>query len=199
MKNTFLIIAIAFTVLTACKKSDPIVPSPNNLICDGIGNSDLFPLNVGNYWTYIVKKTGVPNPELTKIEVYNDSFYYGQNYFFLTDSSEQMFGASRFYRKDTGGHTMFMITGYSEAIEILKSPALNQSWNSLFYSRKVVNQNASIKTSSCNYTGLIQVNEMDGGFIRSRRYYKKGLGLVYSVSPKGGDSVEFILTDVRIK
>ncbi len=199
----FLLFSTMILFLTyACKKSTPTPPATNsNLLCDGKGGSDLFPLSVGNYWTYTIKKNGVIQPKKCKIEVLKDSFTNGNTYFFLTDSSNQLFGAWRFYRKDTGSHTQFFMPGYNEATEIVRAPAKNQTWGSLFYSRVTVNTNASLKTSSCSYTGLIHANEMDGGIVKNRRYYKKGLGLVYIMGygPMAGDSTEFILTDVRIK
>ncbi|MBS3916052.1 MAG: hypothetical protein KG003_16270 [Bacteroidetes bacterium] len=199
MKNT-LLFSLLLVFAFACKKNPP--PSKDtNLLCEGNGSADLFPLSVGNYWTYTVKKNGVVQPKVAKILVLKDSVYYGKDYFYLTDSNQMMFGSWRFYRKDTGNHTKFVIPGYSETMEIKKSPALNESWISFFYGRKAVNLNASLKTDNCSYTGLIQVNETDGGPIKDRRYYKKGLGLVYVVypnSPMAGDSTEYILKDVRI-
>ncbi len=202
MKNLYIASLCLLLFTYGCKKSESKPDSNTNVLCDGNGSSDLYPLNIGNYWKYKVIITGVVQPKPAKIEILKDTISGGKKYFFLTDSSNQMFGASRFYRKDTGNHTLYFFSSYNEAVDIVKSPSKNQTWNSIFYSRVAVNLNASLKTSACNYTGLIQVNEMNGGSIKTRLYYKKGLGLVYSVSPNApmnGDSVEYILTDARIK
>jgi hypothetical protein len=203
MKYFLIGCSLCLFLILGCKKKTEDTPVKNtNVLCDGKGGSDLFPLSIGNYWVYTLKKNGVIQPNKAKIVVLKDSFTNGKAYFFLTDSSNQMFNGSRFFRKDTGNHTQFYITGYNEATEVLNAPSDKQMWGSLFYTRVAVNLNASLKTSSCNYKGLVQANEMDGGFVKNRRYYKKGLGLVYLVAPNApmsGDSIEYILTDARIK
>lgn len=68
----------------------------------------------------------------------------------------------------------------TEYLYIPASPALNQTWivrNGAYY--KIVAVNATVTTSSCSYTGCVQIEFFSSsGSSYGTKYYKKGIGFI---------------------
>ena len=87
----------------------------------------------------------------------------------------------------------------TEFLEVPGTPTLNQTWTSAYGTRTVTNLNASKTTSSCTYTGLLEITEVIGAKT-TKFYYKKGLGLVYRIDVSGTSFPgEYTLTSATLK
>lgn len=202
MKKTLIILAILATgpaFFSACKKKED--PKIVNLLCEGNSSGALFPVATGNVWRMVFLDAGVPEAMRTVLKVGKDSFINSKMYKVYSDSAGRMYGGTtKFLRVEAGTGNVYMYSpGYVEKMELPGNPTLNQTWAVTFYSRKVTNLNASLKTGKCNYTGLVEVTELDGGSEKSKYYYKKGLGLVAIITHLGAFMKDYELESVSLQ
>lgn len=211
MKKNYLTIAISLLSITyfvsSCKKKEssptveetPIVVPPVNKLCDGNGSNLYYPIDSANSWTYKYKISGVtqsisPNPKVIghitylskKYSKIKDAISFSSEFYLRTEITN-----NNVYRYDSGTS--------SEFLEIPGAPILNQTWTSYSGTSTVTNLSASITTSACSYTGLLEISVVSS-ISTIKYYYKKGLGLVYSIesgSTWGND--EYSLTSTILK
>lgn len=182
MKNLNYLLLAAFCfvfLIDGCKKKDDKdeTPTPVNYLCDGNGEISYIPLDSANNWTYSFKMGGVSQSVHPSISVTGHVTYGGKVYAKLEDATS--YYGVRYYREDAS-HNIYTYSS-AEYLEVPASPTLNQSWTgSDSYTRTVTNLSASISTSSCSYTGLLEISEYSGTTLKGKYYYKKGLGLMYS-------------------
>lgn len=187
-----LFIALLVTgVLHACEKKktkvDPRVFAttgsiPPDLVCYGKGTNTYLPLDSLNSWIYEYKLAGVdqndaPAPHVVESAIFNSIKYVKVTdriltFYYRTDPVN-----NNIYRYDTGDRI--------EYLTIPGNPVMNQTWPiSMSSSYKVSNLSATIITSKCTYTGLLEISEMNGNSaVTGKLYYKKGLGLVFATTP----------------
>jgi len=196
MKKTLFGITLLLTVITvletSCKKKETeTTPTPTtpatpaaNVLCDGNGTTSYYTLKLNNTWTYSYTSgsfgSGQPKITVTSSATPNSHTYFG-----ITDATIYMYTGTVYFREDSTSHNIYIydgtITG-GEYIHVPATPVLNQSW--AYYSsstRKATNLSASITTSSCSYTGLLEISEYTPtGTLKTKEWYKKGVGMVYS-------------------
>lgn len=178
-------------IFHACKKKkekeDPPVSvttgsSPVSVVCYGKGTNTYLPLDSLNSWIYDYKLAGVdrydaPAPQVVGSATFNSIKYVKVNDRMLTF----------YYRTDAANNNIYSYdAGHGiEYLHIPGNPVMNQTWPiSTYSSCKVTNLSATIITSKCTYTGLLEISEMNGNSaVTGKWYYKKGLGLVYATTP----------------
>ncbi|MBC7426828.1 MAG: hypothetical protein H7321_09865, partial [Bacteroidia bacterium] len=151
---------------------------------------------------YSVSENGVYQFNNTDIQVLKDSFINGHQYAAIADSSYRIYSGMRFLRQDGSTKNIYFYNSDStmEYMEIPGEPAMGQTWKYFNLSKNVTNLSASIKTNYCNYSGLLEISDFDGVTLKAKRYYKKGLGLIYSVYPDGvNEGRVFSISKVRLK
>ncbi|MCP4180601.1 MAG: hypothetical protein GY756_22790 [bacterium] len=203
-KIKILSVALIFVVITSCKKEDetpPSTPPPptpqTSIICDGNGKNTYYPLDSANTWNYKYSIMGASQSIAPSLYVQRFSNYGGKTYARIVDLSG-WFG-DRLLREDPVTHNIYYYSG-NDNVEYLKvpsSPTLDQTWSIYNGTAEVTNLSASLTTSSCSYTGLLEITETASTVI-NLYYYKKGLGLVAILSP-GFPSTETKLSSVSIK
>lgn len=102
------------------------------------------------------------------------------------------------YLREDASHNIYQYNtnDNTEYFYVPGSPTLNRTWaTSSSGSREVTNLSASVTTSGCSYTGLLEITSYSGSTPQYTFYYKKGLGLVAQL----GSSSEFKLTAVTLK
>ena len=167
-----------------------------NMVCYGKGTNTYLPLDSLNAWNYDYKVNGVdqndaPSPRVVGFVTINSLRYAKVKDRILT----------MYYRTEPATNDIYCYDGWgTEYLEIPGNPVLNQTWaTNTSTSRRVSNLSATITTSKCTYTGLLEISEMIGNAtVTGLWYYKKGLGLVYAASP-GGTPVKQSLISVDLK
>ena len=183
MKKFYYILLAVFCfifIMDGCKKKDSKNDdtTPVNYLCDGNGGASYIPLDSANNWKYSFKMGGTSQSVNPNISVTGHVTYNGKVYAKLEDATS--YYGDRYMREDASTHNIYSYTS-AEYLEVPASPILNQSWTgSSSYTRKVTNLSASVSTSSCSYTSLLEISEFSGSTLKGKYYYKKGLGLVYS-------------------
>ena len=189
--------------LTDCKKKeddDEDEPTTNTL-CDGKGGNAWMPLDSTNHWDFEFTIAGMHqgSPTLTS---YDHTTHGTHTYRRITDDSFMMYPDDYELREDASTHNIYKYNDNNgqEYLEVPGSPTLNQTWSlSSSYSRKITSLNATLTTSSCSYTGLLEMTEYDGSMdVTNVYYFKKGLGLVKKAQPGGFGNV-YVLTGVGLK
>jgi hypothetical protein len=210
--NKVLVIVVLglSTIMVGCKKdsstapdSVPIMqppppPPPANILCNGNGGTDYIPFATANRWVY-ENSLGTVTYDYQGTEVIQSQSYY------KTRITNEIGNFSWVYhRYDSNGdlYELWELFTGGWAIEKVIVPGnltIGQSWTdpnsnqSFVYTYEVISLNASVTTSSCNYTGLIQIDESLNGTVTDKRYYKKGLGEVKETSiTQFGSSVEWL-------
>lgn len=191
--------------LTNCKKDDDDDDDDTpttNVLCDGKGGNVWMPIDSTNNWTYSYTIAGISqgNPVLT---AGTTAEHDGNTYRVITDGSGGMMLLVDYeVREDASTHDLYKWYDFygEEWLEIPGSPTLNQEWPIYVnHTRKVTNLNASLSTSSCSYTGLLEIQDLDANQQTVRTYYyKKGLGLVKQSEPGQFGNV-YTLTGVSLK
>ena len=187
MKKTITISAmliIAFSAVTtqSCKKSSSSTPAPTttppatSVICNGNGTTSYYPLTASNAWHY-KNTSGTSYDDTVGATVTFGAF----SYFTIVNIQ----GGNNYYlRKAANGDIMAYDGTGADVLYIPNAPTTNQTWAcsaGFGTSRKVVNTNASISTSSCSYTGLLQIQDISSGTVYETFYYKKGIGMVCDI------------------
>lgn len=200
-----LLCAALLGVLVSCKKKssdpepEPETETPVNQLCDGNGGASYMPLDSTDSWTYTYKIGGITQSTHPSPKVMGHQTYGGVKYAYIHDSPA--FGDS-YYRENVTTHDIYEYDTNSsnEYLAIPGSPTLNQTWNNAYATRKVTNLSASKSTASCTYSGLLEITETTTGSspTTTKYYYKKGLGLVYSIG-SGSFASEWTLTGVSLK
>ena len=189
--------------LTNCKKSssdDESTPTVNQL-CDGGGKNVWLPLDSTNHWDYEYTIAGIHqgSPTLTSGST---TTHGAHTYRLVSDDTHMMYFDDYEVREDATTHDIYKYNDNNgqEYLEVPASPTVDQTWAlSSGYSRKITSLNASVSTGSCNYTGLLEMIEMDASQVTVQTYYfKKGLGIVKKQSP-GGFGNLYVLTGVGLK
>ncbi|MEI6766704.1 MAG: hypothetical protein WCM76_13805 [Bacteroidota bacterium] len=190
MKRTIIVMSslvILSCLLGSCKKKDTSTtqdetPAPVvNPLCDGNGSSSYFPLVLNNYWKYYF----VGQSQEPTLTVIGTNTYNSKSYFRLEDNTGLMQVSDIYLREVSSSHDIMAYNSStnSESLYLPGSPTLNQTWAyTSSISRKVTNLSATYTTSSCSYTGLLEITVSVNGSVTDKEYYKKGLGMVASVS-----------------
>jgi len=181
-KYLFVMLMIAGTIAVlqqSCKKDkdddeDPTPVVPVNVICDGNGTTDYFPLALSNSWYYNGSGSNDFTSSISTTEVHG-----GQTYFVVTST----LGGTDYLRKAANGDIIEYRSGSgTEVLLIPGSPTVNQSWAYTSLSvttRKVISINATLTTDDCSYTGLLKIQEFDASEVgHAVYYYKKGVGMI---------------------
>jgi len=203
-KLIFLLAGIAVTVqLSNCKKSsddDDDTPTVNQL-CDGNGKDSWILLDSTNHWDYKFTIAG-QNQTSPTLTVGGTSVHGANTYRVISDDSHLMYFDDYEVREDAATHNIYKYNDNNgnEYLEVPGSPTLNQTWAlSSGYSRKITNLSASLSTAGCNYTGLLEMIELDGNSATVQTYYfKKGLGMVKKQGTGAFGNV-YVLTAVSLK
>jgi hypothetical protein len=208
MKKHIFTLMIGLSVavyMGSCKKDKKDEPTPTpapviNYLCDGDGTTSYYPLDSLNTWTYAYSGMMVSN---STIEVTGSEVLDGKKYAVLTDGSLMMFMGERYLREDASTHNIYRYSDYyhAEFLEVPASPTLNQTWTSGgAYSRKVTNLSASKTTSSCSYTGLLEITEYQNDTLPTDKFfYKKGLGLICNEELSGFWPGKYTITAANLK
>ncbi len=204
-KIAALLLVVAIGSFSSCKKKssdpepEPEVVTPVNQLCDGTSGASYMPLDSTDNWNYTYKIGGQTQTTHPSPKVVGHQTYGSVRYAHIADVS--FFGDS-YYRENTTTHNIYVYdtNNNTEYLEIPGSPTLNQNWSNAYSTRTVTNLSASKSTSGCNYTGLLEITEVTTGTspTTTKYYYKKGLGLVYSVG-SGSFADEWTLTSVTLK
>jgi hypothetical protein len=200
------LVAAAFILVPSCKKKDdnssststPTTPTTST-ICDGNGKTTYFPLDSTDSWTFSCSFMG-QNEGSATVTVIGHNTYSGVNYAELNDPSHLLYTSDNYYREDATTHNIYWYDtyGFAEYLLIPASPTLNQTWTASSSTTKtVLSLSATYTTSSCSYTGLLEIGEYSSGTLKYTYYYKKGLGEVAEVGDAYGDLVK--LTSVKLK
>lgn len=193
MKSKILLLAIVTITFFGCKKDDkescsdgklnqgeikvdcggPCPACPVNTLCDGNSSSTFWPMALGNHWFLNGDNQNDVEIDIIDTVTYNSNKYY---------EHEENLGATYYLRPATNGDIMiYKSSDNTEHLFIPASPTTNQEWNypiSFYTKRKVINTNASLTTSSCSYSGLLQIQVYTSSGPAATYYYKKGLGMV---------------------
>lgn len=203
-KIVALLCIITIGSFSSCKKksSDPEPDAttpviPVNQLCDGAGGTNYFPLDSTDAWIYLLKYSGVtqnpkPSPKVIGHVTYG-SFKYAHMY-------DLVFQTDHYYRENTSTHNIYCYkpSNSTDYLEVPGTPTLNQTWTSAYGTRTVTNLNASKTTSSCTYSGLLEITEVVGS-VTTKFYYKMGLGMVYKIDVSGSFPGEYTLTSATLK
>lgn len=204
-KIATLLCIVALGSFSSCKKTtttpDPVTPTPTptpvNQLCDGNSTASYYPLDSTDTWVYLYKIMGVtqsphPSPKVIGHVTYN-SFKYAHIY-------DSALFSDTYLREDATTHNTYFYNSNNgiEYLEIPGTPTLNQTWSGAFGTRTVTNLSASKATSSCSYTGLLEITEV-GSSSTTKYYYKKGLGKVYSIQSATSFPDEYTLTSTTLK
>lgn len=201
---TISLLVLSMGYLSSCKKksSDPETPAvivtPVNQLCDGNSGASYYPLDSTDTWQYLYKimgQTQSPRPSPT---VVGHVTYNSIKYAHIYDSA--LF-SDNYLRENSTTHSIYRYNSSNgtDYLEIPGSPTLNQTWTSAFGTRTVTNLSASKSTASCTYTGLLEITEVNSGAtVTTKYYYKKGLGMVYSIET-GSFPSEYTLTSTTLK
>jgi hypothetical protein len=130
----------------------------------------------GNKWSYTSASSG--NPILI---VNGQNVLGGKNYVNISDQTQKLYSVDIPLREDpvTGDIFSYNTSTDKEYLEVPGSPTIDQTWaRAGTVTRKVTNLSASLTTSKCTYTGLLEVTVFDNGVAGSKYYYKRGLGPV---------------------
>ena len=199
-----MVYLIMASQLTDCKKkeddddSTTTPPPPVNTLCDGKGGSSWMPLDSTNTWEFDYNlSAGYPI-----LVAKGTSTHSGKTYRVIEDASNLMYTSDYEVREDASTHDLYKYSDGSgqEYLEVPGSPSVNQVWpiNS-GKSRKITSVNATLSTSSCNYTGLLEMQELDASLTLVYTYYfKKGLGMVKKEGVGTFASI-YTLDDVTLK
>lgn len=213
--STSLIVAlvVAGTLYSCKKKTDDPEPDPTtttttgttgttgsnpvNLVCDGKGTSTFYPLDSLNKWDYDYSIGGINQSSRPVPTVIGSRTYGTTKYAEVKDRF-----TSTYFRIDASNNNVYQYNdnNNTEYLWIPGAPTLNQTWpTSPNTSRKVTNLSASITTVKCTYTGLLEISELDvNSALMAKVYYKKGLGMVYTLGT-GSFADKFSLSTVVLK
>lgn len=186
-----LFVATGSTLIYSCQKDSATTPAPvptptppaANVLCDGNGTNDYFPLKLNNKWIH--KDDGMNYITTTAISnvIYNTYTYYKITY---TVGSGGTLG-TEYLRKAANGDIMAHVSYSpidSETVYIPANPIVGQvlPWPLISSTaiRKIISTNATFTSSTCTYTNCLKMQfftspTATGG---STYYYKKGIGLV---------------------
>ncbi len=202
----FIVICISGALFfQACSKkgskSEP-APLPINTICDGNGTTSFFPITKGNFWKYSYYMMNISQSISPTFTVGGTKTFNSKVYSIFSDPSGFLFLDDQYYRQDAATKNIYVyyVSPDKEFLEVPAAPTLNQSWTYLSYTRKVTSISASYKTSSCAYSGLLEITELDGTTMRRKMFYKKGIGMVGRQEPgilSGTDDMK--LSEITLK
>lgn len=176
----FLITIISFFLLTSCKKHIPDIPE--NILCNGNGQSNYFPLAVGNKWSYIENGSAESYEEIIGTATHNNKNYFNLKF------TQQSTTHNIFLRMAPNGD---IYSHYADSLEFLfipANPAVGQvictyPIDTNISTRVVMAINEKCEISGCVYFGVLKIQDYNqGGTAYTTYYYKKGLGLVQAVN-----------------
>ncbi len=217
-KLLFIISACGSMFFSACSKENPATPGTNTtdekpvtpaLLCSGTTTTrHFFPLRKGNSWT-TDGGSGAVTRTITK-----DTVIKGKTYFVLSHKNpvngkmiesyfrSEVKGDIYEYRDYDDGN---MESPYSKEYLYLPGDAdvvVGDEWKfpgAIIYqgkmnTRKITSANGSVKTSKCDYTGLVVVTEYDPeGKVAATYYFKRSLGKVRETAFGNQDLTEVVL------
>ncbi len=176
-----LFVAASFAIILSCKKDNSTTtPTPTSVICDGNGKATYYPLDSANQWQYEqAYSTLTPTAYVSYHTTYN-----GKSYAVVVGELSALNGNKVYLREDASTHNTYKYnnSNNTEYLEIPGSPVLNQSWQGCNSRRKVTGLSVSLVTPACSYTGLLEISDTLAN-VPTKNYYKKGLGLVGTISP----------------
>ena len=173
------VLLIGLFSITSCKKHFPDIPE--NILCNGNGENNYFPLKIGNTWDY--SEYGSPN---SNTQIIGDTLLNEKQYFIVKDNQQN--SENIYLRMATNGD---IFSYYSDSLEFLyipANPAIGQvictypNSNSIS-SRRVLAINETREIGGCVYFGVIKIQDYNQSDVAyTTYYYKKGLGLVESLT-----------------
>lgn len=163
------------------EEEDPNDPgTPPNVLCDGAGSSSYFPLAADNEWTY--------SGQFGTTETVTDVATVSAGTEYTLDVDQGFTDWTETYVVGSNGDVFFESAGVTVSdslyLYVPANPTVNQEWLYVISFdghkvRKVVSTNASVSTSSCDYTGCLEIQEYDGtGDALGTYWYKPGVGQV---------------------
>ena len=176
----FTVVIIAGFLQLSCKKQ--IHEIPENILCNGNGENNYIPLSIGNKWIY--KEYGSPN---SSNEVIGDTTINSKKYFQLK-LTQQSTNSYNYLRITSNGD---IYSYYSDTLEYLflpANPSINQvictyPSNNPISTRVVKAINETREIGGCIYSGVLKIQDYNqGGTAYTTYYYKKGLGLIESIT-----------------
>lgn len=178
---------VVITGLSSCKKktstptedTTPVVVTPVNKICTGNGTTSYFPLDSLNTWGFSYTISGMAQSSSPLYKVVGTILYNAKKYSNIDDIGS--FNQSMYLREDIVSHDIYEYNSSNgqEYLYIPVNPVLNQTWPIQYGSRKITNLSATKTTSSCTYTGLLEISDLDvNGVAYKLNYFKKGIGMV---------------------
>jgi hypothetical protein len=173
---------LLFLGVYSCKKTDPPPPPPPpvvNYLCDGTGQSTYYPLKTGYKWDYNETGSGTSFYEV------NLNKTFGGHTYFEVKFKSSVDNINYYYRNDSVGNTIrYYEPDLAEYMYIPINPVMGQTIATYTTGGKrvVSGVNQTITTSSCTYTGLLKIDDINGSGVGvDTWYYKKGLGAVQSM------------------
>ncbi|MBI5541372.1 MAG: hypothetical protein HY951_15005 [Bacteroidia bacterium] len=175
-----LTITVFCFLLTSCKKQIPDIPE--NVLCNGNGQTNYFPLAIGNKWSYIENGSAESFEEIIGTSTYNNKNYFNLKF------TQQSTIHHLFLRMAPNGD---IYSYYSDSLEFLfipANPAIGQvictyPIDTNISSRVVMAINEKCEIGGCIYFGVLKIQDYNqGGTAYTTYYYKKGLGLVQAVN-----------------
>ncbi len=141
-----------------------------------------MPLKIGDKWEYAASSGSNTFTE----EVLSTITFGGKSYFRIKYFSPPSNNMDYYYRMDAAGDIYkYLDVDLAEYLDIPFNPTNGQVIATYVSGakRKVTGLNQSITTPSCSYTGLVKIEDLSSaGTTTATYYYKKGLGLIESVS-----------------
>lgn len=164
--------------------SNPTVPPVStNKLCDGNGTNAFMPIVQQNRWEWKQQGSGnvVHTWKLNGTQVIDSKTYQVMNV--VWDSG---FTETDWYFRVAADGTVYRYANSTEYVYLPAAPTLNQQWTYPSVGaqagqgfRKVTALNKTLSTSSCSYTGLMEIKEYSSATnVNTTYYYKKGLGIV---------------------
>lgn len=205
----FAILCSAMVIgsLASCKKSEtttpaeetPVVVTPVNKICTGNGTTSYFPLDSLNTWGFSYTISGMTQTSSPLYKVVGTILYNSKRYTNIDDIGS--FNQNIYLRVDALSLDIYEYNSSNgqEYLYIPVNPILNQSWTIQYGSRKVTNLSATKTTTSCTYTNLLEISDLDvNGVAYKMNYYKKGIGMV-NMTETGSFPGVYSLKSVTLK
>jgi hypothetical protein len=219
LKNNFFqiikmnkIIILMISLLSSCKNKDtlePLVPV-QNLLCNGNSTNSFFPITSNFIGTWKVFNSDPVETE--KNSYIRDTIINLIGYKIVIEEkfiNNEPTGIvlENYYRTDIDGNVYKYFSEFSNEFlfvpinPVADSTIANYPVIEGTYFRKVIDANSSFVTLSCEYIGLLKIQETidteDDEPIINTYYYKNGLGLIAKEIQNGGISSVYHLSEIN--